>query len=269
MTRERNTVEVKDVRVSIDRIEVLRGVSLSIRKKERWAVIGPNGAGKSTLIKVIAGLLRPVNGSVQIVGNDLRSFNPRKRALVMAYVPQKPDGTIPYTVYDFVMLGRYASIGLLGQPTTEDRQMVETAAGICDVQHLMARTMNTLSGGELQRVLLTGAVAQNSPILLLDEPTAFLDPAHERLFFDALERLHENRDLTTIMITHDVNSALYQCSHIAALRSGKLEFAGKTEEFKNRCPQILEEVYDIPFKKFTCDRIPETVFGSWGYHAAE
>lgn len=264
MIEMRYAVEIRNIRVSIDRNEILDSVSLSIRKNERWAVIGPNGAGKSTLIKVIAGLLRPVNGTVLLEDNDLRSYNPRKRALAMSYVPQKPDGVIPYTVYDFIMLGRYASMGLLGQATDEDKRMIETAAGICDVKHLMMRTMNTLSGGELQRVLLAGAVAQNSSILLLDEPTTFLDPAHERLFFDALERLHENKQLTTVMVTHDINSAIYQCSHIAALCNGKLSFAGGTEEFRSKCPEILEDVFGIPFKRFTCNQKAESVFGSWG-----
>jgi iron complex transport system ATP-binding protein len=264
MTREPNAVDVNDVRFFFGRNEILSGISLSIRKNERWAVIGPNGAGKSTLIKVIAGLLRPVNGTVLIEGTDLRKYNPRKRALAMAYVPQKPDGTIPYTVYDFIMLGRYASMGLFGQPSDEDRRMIEIASGICDVQHLMMRTMNTLSGGELQRVLLAGAVAQNSSILLLDEPTTFLDPAHERLFFDALERLHGNKQLTTIMVTHDINNAIYQCSHIAALRNGELAFAGVTEEFRSKCPEVLEDVFGIPFKQFACNQQTESVFGAWG-----
>jgi iron complex transport system ATP-binding protein len=264
MTEKKYTVEIRDVGVSIDRNEILCGMSLFIGKNERWAVIGPNGAGKSTLIKVIAGLIRPNRGTILLEGSYLRNYNPRKRALAMSYVPQKPDGVIPYTVYDFIMLGRYASMGLLGQPTEEDKKMIDVAAAICDVQHLMMRTMNTLSGGELQRVLLAGAVAQNSSILLLDEPTTFLDPAHERLFFDALERLHENKDLTTIMVTHDINSAMYQCSHIAALRHGKLEYTGTTGEFKSRCPEILEDVFGIPFRQFTCNQRSETVFGSWG-----
>jgi iron complex transport system ATP-binding protein len=243
---------------------VLKDVSLSIKKNQRWAIIGPNGAGKSTFIKVISGLVRSVNGTVLLDGADLRTYNPRKRALKMAYVPQKPDGIIPYTVHDFVMLGRYASMGLMGQPSDEDREMVDTAIAICDVGHLMMRTMNTLSGGELQRVLLAGAVAQASPILLLDEPTTFLDPAHERLFFDAIERLHDNKDLTTVMITHDINSAMYQCSHIAALRNGKLVYSGTTSEFKNRCPEILEDIFGIPFRQFSCSQQSDTIFGSWG-----
>jgi iron complex transport system ATP-binding protein len=264
MISSQNILEIKSIHVSFDRNQVLEDVNLSINKNQRWAIIGPNGAGKSTLIKVLSGLIHPVKGTVLLDGSELRTYNPRKRALKMAYVPQKPDGIIPYTVHDFVMLGRYASMGLLGQPTNEDRKAVENAVAICDVSHLLSRTMNTLSGGELQRVLLAGAVAQASPILLLDEPTTFLDPAHERLFYDAIERLHESKDLTTIMITHDINSAIYQCSHIAALRIGKLVYSGTTSEFKSRCPEILEDIFNIPFRQFTCDRQSDSIFGSWG-----
>jgi iron complex transport system ATP-binding protein len=259
-----NVVEINEIHVSFENNSVLGGVSLNVKKNERWAIIGPNGAGKSTLIKVIAGLIKQDKGEVLLNGKALRSYKPRLRAQAMAYVPQKPDGIIPYTVYDFVMLGRYVSMGLMGQSESEDRELVERALAICDVNHLRYRTMNTLSGGELQRVLLAGAVAQDSPLLLLDEPTTFLDPAHERLFFDALERLHDKNDLTTIMITHDINSAIYQCSHIAALRNGKLTYAGMTDTFKENCPQILDEVFGIPFRQFSCDKLNESVFGSWG-----
>lgn len=267
MTMEKrggNVVETAGIHVSFENGEVLGGVSLTVKKNERWAIIGPNGAGKSTLIKVIAGLLHQNKGEVLLNGMSLRLYKPRIRAQAMAYVPQKPDGIIPYSVYDFVMLGRYVSTGLMGQPQSRDKELVENALAICDVKHLVNRTMNTLSGGELQRVLLAGAVAQDSPLLLLDEPTTFLDPAHERLFFDALKRLHDTTDLTTIMITHDINSAIYQCSHIAALRSGKTMYAGTTDAFKERCPQILEDVFGIPFRQFTCNLKNETVFGSWG-----
>ncbi|HEX2958776.1 MAG TPA: ABC transporter ATP-binding protein [Chitinispirillaceae bacterium] len=259
-----NVVETVGIHVSFENGEVLGGVSLTVKKNERWAIIGPNGAGKSTLIKVIAGLIHQKRGEVLLNGMSLRLYKPRLRAQAMAYVPQKPDGSIPYSVYDFVLLGRYVSTGLMGQPQSRDRELVENALTVCDVKHLINRTMNTLSGGELQRVLLAGAVAQASPLLLLDEPTTFLDPAHERLFFDALQRLHNTTDLTTIMITHDINSAIYQCSHIAALRNGKLVYAGMTDAFKEKCPHILEEVFGIRFRQFNCDQKNETVFGSWG-----
>jgi iron complex transport system ATP-binding protein len=259
-----NVVETVGIHVSFETSEVLGGISLTVKRHERWAIIGPNGAGKSTFIKVIAGLIRQDIGEILLNGMSLHLYKPRHRAQVMAYVPQKPDGIIPYSVYDYVMLGRYVSTGIMGQPQSSDRELVENALSICDVKHLINRTMNTLSGGELQRVLLAGAVAQDSPLLLLDEPTTFLDPAHERLFFDALKRLHDTTDLTTIMITHDINSAIYQCSHLAALRNGKLVFAGTTDTFKGRCPQILEDVFGIPFRQFSCNVKNETVFGSWG-----
>ncbi len=257
-------VNILDLRTSYGSKNVLSGISLNIRRNERWAIIGRNGAGKSTLIKLIAGLLTPDEGSISVNGIDLKRYSSKKRAQVVAYVPQKPDGVIPYSVFDFVMLGRYCDMGILGVPTKKDLDAVREAIDICDISTIAGRLMDTLSGGELQRVLLAGAVAQQTPILLLDEPTTFLDPAHERLFFDALERLHKQRELTFVMVTHDINTAINQCTHIGALFDGRFIFTGTTLEFASRCPAVLEEVFSICFERYACSSRKADAFGAWG-----
>lgn len=264
MTPLHRIIEIRGVHAAYDTVEVLSGISLSVDARDRWAIIGPNGAGKSTLIKLIAGLTRSTRGTLLVNGTDINKYPARQRAQALAYVPQKPEGIIPYTVHDFVMLGRYAAMGILGLPSAADRRAVAEAIDICDVRALAMRLMNTLSGGECQRVLLAGAVAQSTPLLLLDEPTTFLDPAHERLFFEALSRLHTQRALTTIMITHDINSALFQCTHIAALRGGTFVFAGTTAEFRKRCPDILNAIFSIQFKRFLATEGQNEVYGAWG-----
>jgi iron complex transport system ATP-binding protein len=257
-------LEFKDVKATYGALTVLNNVSLDVHRNERWAIIGRNGAGKSTLIKLAAGLLCPVKGSVVVDGIDIKKYSSRTRAQKIAYVPQKPDGIIPYTVHDFVMLGRYSSMGLLGVPSSRDHEAASEAIDICDIGNITDRLMNTLSGGELQRVLLAGAVAQQTPVLLLDEPTTFLDPAHERLFFDALARLHENRDLTIVMVTHDINAAISQCTHIGALLDGQFIFTGTTQDFASRCPDALEEIFSVRFERYTCSSSGTEVFEAWG-----
>jgi iron complex transport system ATP-binding protein len=257
-------IAINDVRAAYGDSEVLRGITLSVPRNSRWAVIGPNGAGKSTLVKILAGLLPAFEGAASIDGCDIRRFPARKRARKIGYVPQKPEGVVPYTVRDFIMLGRYCSMGFLGLPTESDRRKVAEAAAVCDVEHLLTRLMGTLSGGELQRVLLAGAVAQDAPVLLLDEPTTFLDPAHEHLFFEALSRLHGIRELTTIMITHDINAAILQCTHIAALRSGALVFSGTAAEFRSRCPGILNDIFGVSFQPYSSIDGRTAMYGSWG-----
>lgn len=257
-------IEVHNLCAVYGRCEALTDISLNIEKNSRWAVIGPNGAGKSTLIKTMAGLIKPSSGYITVNGCDIRRYSSRKRARAISYMPQKPDGLIPYTVYDYVMLGRYSMMGLMGVPSEEDREAAAEAIEICDIKHLENRIMSTLSGGELQRALLAGAVAQSAPVLLLDEPTTFLDPAHERLFFEALSRLSRKRELTIVMITHDINSALYQCTHIAALKDGRLLYGGTTEEFRKQCPAFLEDIFGIRFMQFNCSELSAEAYGSWG-----
>lgn len=264
MSENTALIDVKDLVCGYGEKEIIKRISFSVKPQGRLAVIGPNGAGKSTLVKVVAGMLRATGGSVLVNGKNIHGYSSKNRAKMIAYVPQKAENQIPYTVYDFVMLGRYCVMGMLSVATETDHAAVKEALSICDVSHLSERLMYTLSGGELQRVFLAGAVAQSSPILLLDEPTTYLDPAHDRLFFDALGRLHEKRELTVVMITHDINNAIFQCSDVLALKDGSVVFNGTTDEFRNLCPSVLSEIFTIPFSKFTCRDTGEEVFGSWG-----
>ncbi|MFP4164121.1 MAG: ABC transporter ATP-binding protein [Chitinispirillaceae bacterium] len=263
MNKRTPVIELENVHAAYEGEDALSGVSLTVEKSSRWAVIGPNGAGKSTLVKVIAGFEKATCGSVQINGLDINCYSSRKRAQTLAYMPQKPEGVIPYSVHDFIMLGRYCTMGLLGVPSPADRQIVAEAMDICNVGHLAMRLMSTLSGGELQRVLLAGAVAQAAPLLLLDEPTTFLDPAHEHLFFEALSRLHARRDLTIVMITHDINNALLQCTHVAALQAGKLLYTGTSGELREQCPGILRNLFGVNFNAFFCHDREPSVYGTW------
>lgn len=263
MTKAR-LIEINDIRANYGNNEVLKGVNLSIDTNNRWAVVGRNGTGKSTLIKTIAALLKPGAGKVSVKGKNVFDYKAKERATLISYVPQKPSGIIPYSVYDYLMLGRYAAMNVFGTPVKEDVEAVEDAAVLCDISDLQNRLMSTLSGGELQRVLLAGAVAQRTPIMLLDEPTTFLDPAHERMFFDALERVHSCRDLTIIMVTHDINSALSHCTNICGLLDGRAAFSGTVEEFRRECPEILVKLFGIPFRRFSSDTGESDVFGAWG-----
>ncbi len=158
-------------------------------------------------------------------------------------------------------------MGSISVSSKQDKQIVMNAAQICDVEHLCGRMMSTLRGGELQRVFLAGAVAQNTPILLLDEPTTFLDPAHEKLFLNALSRVRDNQDLTIIMVTHDINIALSFCTHVCGINNGCVAFSGDSVAFRNACPSILQDLYGIPFAKYTSAENNCQVFGAWGQNA--
>ncbi len=263
MNTEKLVYDLTDVRVTYGDTDILNINSFAIAHGERWAIIGPNGAGKSTLIKVLAGLL-PSTGKILLCNVPVSSYAPKSRAQTMAYVPQTMENRVPYTVFDYVMLGRYCRMDLWGATTQKDKDTVLEAMDICDVAYLSDRYVDTLSGGEKQRVVLAGAVAQESSVLLLDEPTAYLDPAHEAHFFSALNRLHQKRSMTSVMVTHDINNAIMQCSHIAVLNRGGVIFSGSSEKYNSLCPSALSEAFSVNFKCFGENGFAgNKIFGTW------
>ncbi|MBD3321870.1 MAG: ATP-binding cassette domain-containing protein [Chitinivibrionales bacterium] len=259
----RAILATENLTAGYDDCPVLHTVELMVGAQERWAVIGRNGAGKSTLIKSLAALLSPISGSVLLHDKALREYTAQQRAREMAYVPQKPEVHIPYTVYDFVLLGRYANTGFFRIPGSRDRQAVAQAMELCDIGSFCERTMTSLSGGEMQRVMLAGALAQEAPVLLLDEPTTHLDPAHERFFFSALRSAQDTKELTIVMVTHDINTALSSCTHVLALLDGCVHFAGTATEFRKGCPEELNRLYGVKFDSYTMENGTGNVFGTW------
>jgi iron complex transport system ATP-binding protein len=258
-----NAIKIKNLDFSYKNNKVLSNINLTIEKNQKWALIGKNGAGKSTLIKIIAGFLKIPNGKLILLDQDISLCSAKIRSKIVAYVPQNLEIIIPYTVFDFVMLARFRSMGIFGIPSCEDINIVNEALELCDITHVKNRLMNSLSGGEIQRAVLAGAVAQQTPILLLDEPTTFLDPYHQRQFFDAIERIKSTRELTMLMITHDINTAMSQCSHVAAIVDGKIFFSGTKEKFKGLCPKILFEIFGIDFDCYKCENKNTYIFGAW------
>lgn len=241
---------------------VLQDVSIRIDKGQQWAIIGPNGAGKSTLIKCIASLLPPSAGTIRVQGEDLRSLAPRLRARRISYVPQAQGRNIPYSVYDYVMLGRHPHQGFAAAASAEDHHIVKAALEMTDVAPFADRPLNTLSGGEAQRVFLAGAVSQQAEIMLLDEPTTFLDPAHDALFYQVLANIQAERGWSVVAVTHDLNAALRRYTHILALRNGSILFCGSVADLVNQTPGILKEIYGVEFEPFQATGIARSHFAT-------
>jgi iron complex transport system ATP-binding protein len=240
-------ISIVDLTFSYNSSPVLNGVSIQVSAGERWAIIGKNGAGKSTLIRCIAGLETARNGTLKIKNRDLSGYHPRDLAKIISYVPQARERVLPYSVFDYVMMGRFPYQGFMAMPDTADKDVVRAALDLTDCAELSDRLLNQLSGGELQRVLLAGAVSQQTEIMLLDEPTTFLDPLHQALMHKALDRVHREYATTMITVTHDINTALSQSDRILALVKGSAFYAGSTDKFLGRSPGILREIFDIEF----------------------
>lgn len=248
-----NALTVNNMHFSYsDTVPVLHDISLTIGKGERWAIIGQNGSGKSTLIRCIARLETVTAGTIAIDGFDTTAFSPRTLAKHISYVPQASMQVAPpFTVLEFVRMGRYPYRGIFAGDKQEDYAIAREALELTDTLQFAARPMNRLSGGELQRVFIAGAVAQRTTIMLLDEPVSFLDPLHQEIINQTLDRIHNEFKTTLITITHDINAALGNNSHVAAMVNGKVLFSGTTGSFRDRSAELLQMVYTTGFESAT------------------
>jgi iron complex transport system ATP-binding protein len=222
---------------------VLRGLSTGIAAGEFVALVGPNGAGKSTLLKIMAGLIQGYKGSVEFRGKALPQWTPRELAKRIAFVPQETHVVFPFTAGEIVMMGRlpHRSRTIFDSPRDVDRS--REALELTDTADLASKSFNQLSGGERQRVVLASALAQDPEVLLLDEPTVFLDLKHQMQFYDILERLNGERGLTIVSVTHDVNLAARYARRMIAMRSGIFVADGSPAEVLT--PQHLYEIFEI------------------------
>jgi iron complex transport system ATP-binding protein len=201
---------------------VLRDCSFALGSGEIVAIVGPNGAGKSTLLRVLAGLLRPAAGRVSLDGQDLAALSRSDVARRVAVVPQIFDTLFPFTVREVVGLGRTARLGAFGRASTDDVAAVERAISELELEGLAERRIDRLSGGERQRAVLAMALAQETAVLLLDEPTVHLDPGHQLATLELLRELGKRRRLAVCAVLHDLNLASTFASRIVALAGGRI-----------------------------------------------
>ena len=245
----RPALEARGVSVEIDGSRILHEVSVTVEPGQFLSLIGPNGAGKSTLIRCLAGLIPPCTGEILLDGRPLGALSRRAVARSISYVPQADARSLPFPVRTFVEMGRYPHLGPWASPGAADMRAVEAALEQTDTAHLAARSMESLSGGERQRVLIAGALAQGGPILLLDEPTTFLDYRHQMWVVELLERLHRDQGLTVVTATHDLNWTLTVSDAVLALRDGAVAFTGATAGLF--APGRLEAIYGTRFDLIT------------------
>jgi iron complex transport system ATP-binding protein len=204
----------------------LKGIRFSVREGESVGFLGPNGAGKSTLLRILAGLLHPTSGRVDLQGRPLRDLPLRERAKKIAYLPQSVQFTFPMRVGDIVEMGRHPYLGRLRSMTREDRAACQKALASCDALHLVDRSFDGISGGEKQRVLLASALAQTPRVLLLDEPTHSLDLSHQADLLRILRQLQKEEGLTLLLATHDLNLAASCLEKVVLMKDGRIDSQG-------------------------------------------
>lgn len=223
--------------------ELLRGVDLELKEGEVLGVIGKNGSGKTTLINILAWSIRPRKGEVLVHGRPAGSLSDRERARNIAMVPQEPTVAFPFTVIEIALMGRAPYLGRWELEGKDDLKIAAWALEMTGLEGLSTRRFHELSGGERQRVMIAKALAQDSGILLLDEPTAFLDLKHQVEIYELVRKLARERGLAVLAVTHDVNLAAVFCDRVAALWDGRIEAAGRPAEVLE--PSLLRKVYGV------------------------
>jgi len=227
--REDAIIKLEDVSTVYEgeRRSAIKNVSLTVKRKELVYVVGPNAAGKTTLLETINGLLPPFKGKVSVFGLNVQTHGRLLRCAI-GYVPQdfmvKPGE--PYTALDVVLMGRYGQIGFLNHPQEEDKKKAQETMKLIGIENLADRPMGKLSGGQQQKVMLARALAKNPKILLLDEPFSNLDPDSRGQIPALITKLHEEKDLTTLIVTHDIHHMLDQCTRVIVVNNGKITFDG-------------------------------------------
>jgi iron complex transport system ATP-binding protein len=222
----------------------VRDISLTAAPASMTAVIGANGSGKSTLIRLLAGLLRPASGRILLDGTALEEWQPRLRAREIAYMPQNTAAAFPFRALEVVLSGRTPHVARWSVETARDRDRAIEALDSVGAAHLADRPITSLSGGERQMVVLARALAQEPRLLLLDEPATALDLKHRAGLMRTLARLREQRGLSVVMITHDLQLTGSIFDRIIALRCGEVVAQGSPDEVLKS--DVLAAIFDEP-----------------------
>ena len=238
-------LEARNITVGYGSRTAVAGISLSVRPSEITAIIGPNGAGKTTLIRALNGALKPLTGEILLDGKPLSAFARRAIGRRIAVVAQEAELRFPVTVVEFVLGGRYAwsNTGAWGWETKRDVEVAQESLRETKLEAYGGRLMNELSGGERQRAVLARALATESTVLLLDEPTANLDLAHQASVLQVVRAHCDERGAGSIVVTHDINLAAEFADRILMLKDGRAVATGCPSDVLT--PEILGEVFGV------------------------
>ncbi len=241
-------LSIEKLSVSYGTRRVLHSISLEVTPREVLAIIGPNGAGKTTLVRAVSGVIPVQAGAIRIDDltgrHDLLSLSSMQRARSLAVVPQAASMPPAFTVWETVLMGRTPHLNFLGQVSAKDEGIARLALQKVDALSLSERRVGELSGGEQQRVLMARALAQSTPILLLDEPTSNLDLHYQVGFMETVRTLASQDNLAVLVALHDLNLAARYADHVALLVDGEIIAAGTPQQVLT--PELISAAYHLP-----------------------
>lgn len=247
-------ITLKNVYAGYNGMDVIKDISLSVNEGENLCILGPNGCGKTTLIKAIAGLIQS-KGTIEIDGKNISKMNRAEIGKNIAVMSQISTVYFSYTIYETVLLGRYLHIkdNIFKKPSQKDKDYVDECLKVVGLFSLKSRQINTLSGGQLQRVYLARALAQEPRIILLDEPTNHLDLKHQAELIDFLKSWSKENNHTVIGVLHDINLAMRLADSALVLENGKTAAYGKADEIISS--NLLNKVYDMDVVGYMVDSL--------------
>jgi len=238
-----NGIEANDLSLAYDGDMVINQLSATVRMGDITTLVGPNGCGKSTLLKGMARLLRPRGGVVLLDGHSIHTMPTRQLARQLGILSQSPTAPEGLTVYELVSQGRFPHQGFFRQWTAEDEEKTREAIAATNIVHLADRPLDTLSGGQRQRAWIAMTIAQDTSILLLDEPTTHLDIGHQLEVMELIERLNRQRKMTILLVLHDLNQAARYSKRLIVLDRGQIVADGAPGEVLTE--QMVARVFRV------------------------
>jgi iron complex transport system ATP-binding protein len=236
-------LKVENLESCYENYKVFSDINLEIEEGKITTIIGPNGCGKSTLLKTMGRIIKPNRGVVYLKKENLSKMPTKKIAKTLALLPQNPVAPPELKVEELVSYGRFPHSKKMNKLTSKDKEIIEWAISITKISEFRDREIGCLSGGQRQRVWLAMALAQEAEILLLDEPTTYLDMAHQLEVLKIVEELNKEKNCTIVMVLHDINHAARFSHNIVAMKNGKIIASGNPNEIITK--SILEEVFNI------------------------
>jgi iron complex transport system ATP-binding protein len=231
---------------------VLTGIDCEFKAGEKVAVLGSNGAGKTTFFNLVSGLIEGYEGSIKLAGSEIKKLKRVDIAKKLALVPQKHEPLFPFTVRDFVLMGRYARLGVFGIPREEDLEVVKNAAKETGAYKFFDRPYNSLSGGEMQLAVISRALAQESELLILDEPSTHLDFKNQFVVLDLVRRISEKRKAALLMSLHNPNDVMQFADRVIVIHGGKIAADGKPADIINE--KLLLDIFQVKAKEIKTDK---------------
>ncbi|MFQ5721532.1 MAG: ABC transporter ATP-binding protein [Candidatus Aminicenantales bacterium] len=234
-------LEVNHLSAGYEKDYVIRDISFSLEQGEFISILGRNGSGKSTLIKALQRMLKNTEGQVKIDGQDISSFQPRQLAKKIAYVPQIFDFSFEFSVEEIVTMGRYIHQGRLSRGSTTDQLIIEEVMDLAQIAHLKNKKVAHLSGGERQRVFIARALAQDSPLIFLDEPSSHLDINYQLEIYQILNQLQQEKGKTILTAEHNINLAIPYSQRLLFLKEGRIHSEGPPQKLITKA--LIKEVF--------------------------